>query len=198
MKAVTRFANAVEYCAVRILAWTVGISFVVRYLRNPNPAITRKLLIAFGAEVGPGTTLKRTLLLDNVCRDANSTGDFSHLKIGSNCYIGDCVFLDLADNIVIEDGAVVAGRASFITHSECNRSRFLSRRFPRMCAPIVLKQGSWIGFGATILAGVTVGENTAIGADALLLQDAEPYSVYVGSPARKLRSLVEQALQRIR
>jgi acetyltransferase-like isoleucine patch superfamily enzyme len=173
----------------------LGISLVIRYLRNPNPSISRKLLTSFGATVGPGTTIKGSLFLDNVQGDANSTGDFSHLHIGNNCYIGDCVFFDLANRITIGDGAVLAGRVSLITHAECNRSHFLSQCFPRMCAPIVVEDGSWVGFGATILAGVTVRENSALGAGALLMQDTDPYSVYVGCPARKVRALVEQKLQ---
>jgi len=69
---------------------TFGISYIVRYLRNPDPLISVKLLRAFGARIGERTTVKRTIYLDNVYRDKNSTGDFSHLKIGENCYVGDC------------------------------------------------------------------------------------------------------------
>lgn len=178
-----------EYCSIYIMGAIFGISHVVRYLRNPNPLISVRLLRAFGAAIGNRTTIKRSLMLDNVYRDRNSTGDFSHLKIGDNCYIGDCVFFDLANDIVIESNAVISGYASFNTHAECRRSGYLSQKFPRKCERILVGSGAWIGFGATVMAGVTIGANSVVGAMSLLLQDAETHSIYVGSPARKLRQI---------
>jgi acetyltransferase-like isoleucine patch superfamily enzyme len=178
-----------EYCAVYISGIVLGPSCIVRYLKNPNPRITVRLLRAFGATIGTGTTIKGGIVVDNVERDENSTGDFSHLKIGDNCYIGESVFLDLANELLIEDEAVIAGRASFVTHAECRRSTYLSKKFPRKCEPVVVGRGAWVGFGATVLSGVTIGSNSVIGADSLLLEDAEPRCVYVGNPARFLRRI---------
>lgn len=179
----------VEYCAVYLSGTIFGISGVIRYLRNPNPLITIKLLRAFGATIGNHSTIKRSLILDNVYGDRNSTWDFSHLKIGEDCYIGDCVFFDLANEIVIEDHAVISGRASFITHAECRRSDFIRERFPRECEPIIVGSGAWIGFGATVLHGVKIGSNSVIGANSLLLEDVEGQCVYIGAPAKKLRRI---------
>ncbi len=192
----SRAVNFTEYTLVYLLGKLLGISVVIRYLRNPNPWITRRLLTAFGATVGSNVTLKRSIFLDNVHGDANSTGDFSHLKIGNDSYIGDCIFFDLANEIVIADGAVLAGRVSLITHAECKRSAFLSQRFPRMCAPVVIEAGAWVGFGVTVLAGVTIGENSVVGAGSLLMQNTDPYWVYVGSPARKVRPVDQMAALR--
>ena len=167
----------------------LGISSVVRYLRNPNPRVTIKLLRAFGATVGHNTTIKRSLLLDNAYEDMNSVGDFSYLQIGNNCYIGDNSFFDLANRILIEDNAVISANASFITHAECDRSSYLSVKFPRTCAPIVVKTGAWVGYGATIFPGVTIGCHAVLGAHSLLLDNAEPGCLYIGVPARKFRHL---------
>jgi acetyltransferase-like isoleucine patch superfamily enzyme len=187
----TRAVAAVEYWAVSMAGALLGISTVVRYLRNPNPRVTAKILRAFGATIGSRTTLKGSIFVDNSYGDQNSTDDFSHLIIGDNCYIGEAVFFDLADQIIIENDAVIAGRASFITHAECRRSGYLSQKFPRSCGAVTVGGGAWIGFGATILCGVTVGSNSAVGAHSLVLQDTEPRCVYVGNPAKKLRGLDE-------
>ncbi len=184
-----RALSLFEYSIVYIVGRIFGVSWIIRYLRNPNPSISVRLLRAFGATVGNDTTIKRSLILDNVYTDRNSTGDFSHLKIGEDCYIGDCVFFDLANEIVIEDHAVISGRASFITHAECRRSGYLSQKFPRKCEPIVVGGGAWIGFGATVLHGVKIGGNSVIGANSLLLEDAEAQCVYIGAPAKKLRRI---------
>lgn len=178
-----------EYCAGLLAGRVCGISFIARYLRNPNPRVTIKLLRAFGATVGRDTTIKRALVIDNVSEDLNSTGDFSHLKIGANCYIGDNSFLDLANQIIIEDNAVISANVSFLTHADCGRSPYLSEKFPRKCGPIVVKTGAWVGYGATVFPGVTVGCNAVLGAHSLLLEDADPGCLYVGIPAKKLRDL---------
>lgn len=46
----------------------------------------------------------------------------------------------------------------------------------------------WIGYGSTILQGVTIGDGAIIGACSLVVHDIEPYSIYVGNPARKIRN----------
>ena len=184
-----RLAAYIEYQTVWILGLIFGISPVVRYLRNPNPRTSVRLLRAFGAKVGTATTIKGSLFLDNVTGDQDATGDFSHLSIGSNCYIGDAVFFDLASEIAIENDAVVAGRAAFLTHSECGRSSYLNMLFPRRCDGVTVGSGAWIGFGATVLSGVKIGPQTTVGANSLLIHNAEDHSVYAGSPARKIRSL---------
>ena len=178
-----------EYCVVCVMGLSFGISSVVRYLRNPNPRVTVRLLRKFGATIGNDTTLKGSVFIDNATGDENATDDLSHLKIGNNCYIGDGVFFDLASGIVIGDNAVIAGRVSFITHAECKRSPYLSQKFPRSCGPVTVGDGAWVGFGATLLHGTAVGENAAVGAHSLLRGDAEPQHLYVGNPARKLRRI---------
>lgn len=184
-----RLLAHMEYRGMCLLGHAFGISVVVRYLRNPNPLTSVRLLRAFGANVGAATTIKGSLFLDNAAGDRNATGDFSHLHIGDNCYIGEAVFFDLANEVVIEDNAVVAGRASFLTHAECGRSRDLCLAFPRRCARISVGDGAWVGFGATVLCGVVVGKSTVLGAGSLLLQDAEPHSVYAGNPAKRIKRI---------
>jgi putative colanic acid biosynthesis acetyltransferase WcaF len=186
-----RAGSKAERGLVRWLIETRGVASAVRYLRNPNPNLSADLLRSFGAEVGTGTTIKRSLRLDNVFRDGNSTGDFRHIKVGSNCYIGDGVYFDLASRIVVRNGAILSGQVSVITHADCNRSSYLAERFPRRCAPVQVKEGAWIGFGATILAGTTVGKNSVVAAESLVSKDIDSRSLYAGTPARLVRSLEE-------
>lgn len=167
-----------------------GISYIVGYLRNPDPLISVRLLQAFGARIGKGTTIKRSIYLDNVYRDQNSTGDFSYLKIGNNCYIGDCTYFDLANEIIIGNNVVISGGVSFVTHADCNRSKYLEKVYPRTCKKIVVQDGAWIAFRATVLNGVTIGENALIAAHSLVQKDVEKYCLYGGIPAKKLKSLI--------
>ena len=59
------------------------------------------------------------------------------------------------------------------------------------CKPIHIKKGAWIGAGASILAGVTVGEYAIVGAGAIVTKDVPDYAVVVGSPARVVKTLDE-------
>ena len=178
-----------ELFIVLIIGKLFGISLVVRYLRNPNPQVTVKLLRSFGAKIGNKTTFKRSLFIDNAYEDENSAGDFRHLNVGNNCYIGDCVFFDLSNEIEIEENVVISGQVSFITHSDCNRSKYLSTKFPRSCQPVKINNGAWVGFRAILLSGVTVGHHAVVASNALLREDAEPKAVYAGIPATKIKSI---------
>ena len=185
-----RSIDRLQFQILLCVARCRGIDWVVRYLRNPNPRFTVRLMQAFGATIGTGCKFKRAVLIDNAFEDKDSAGDLSHLHVGENCYIGDEVYFDLAGMIELERDVVVAGRASFVTHADCNRSPELARTFPRVCEPVKIGQGAWIGFGATVLAGVTVGARAVVAAHCLLKEDAEAESVYAGVPG-KLKCRIE-------
>ena len=58
-------------------------------------------------------------------------------------------------------------------------------------APIKVKDKAWIGFGATILKGITIGEGAIIGAMSVVTKDVPPYTLVAGNPARAIRELSE-------
>ena len=188
-KLFVRYTVRVSYALQLLMGRVFGISHVVRYLRNPNPKITVPLLRAFGATIGTGATIKGSLSIDNAAEDANSTGDFSHLRIGDNCYIGDAVYLDLANRIDIEDDVVISGRVAILTHADCNRSQFVSRCYPRVCRPVRVGAGAWLGFDAVLSAGSTVGGRAVIGGMSFVRENIEAGFLYAGTPAKKIRKL---------
>lgn len=168
----------------------VSTRIAVWYLRNP--AVSRfstDILRYFGADVGEGARIKRSLVIDNSTTDENSTGDFSHLHIGSNSYIGDGTFLDLADEVDIQDNVTISGRTSFLTHADCNRSPWLREQLPRRQSSVTVEEGAWIGFGATILPGVTVSKESVVAAGAVVTEDTESRAIYGGVPASNIKNL---------
>lgn len=56
-------------------------------------------------------------------------------------------------------------------------------------APVSIGNKCWIGFGATILKGVTIGEGAVVGACAVVTRDVAPFTVVAGNPAREIRAL---------
>lgn len=184
-----KLIHLTEFTYIYCLGKVLGISWVIQYLRNPNPRLTNSILRSFGAKVGSSTTFKRSVFIDNVFEDQNSAGDFRYLRIGDNCYLGDCLYLDLANKIVLENNVVISGKVSLLTHSDCNRSTILAHQFPRKCDPIIIKEGAWIGFGAILLSGVTIGKNAVVAASSLVRTDISENTVNGGIPAVVIRKL---------
>lgn len=58
-------------------------------------------------------------------------------------------------------------------------------------APVILEDKVWVGFGATILKGVTVGEGAIVGACSVVTRNVPPFTVVVGNPARVIRELIQ-------
>jgi galactoside O-acetyltransferase len=56
-------------------------------------------------------------------------------------------------------------------------------------APVKIGDRVWIGFGASILKGVTVGEGSIVAAGAMVTRDVPPYCIVGGNPARLIREL---------
>lgn len=189
-KYIYRFLGSeIEFWNFYFISKLFGISTLNKYLRNPNPEIVCRLLRSFGASIGEGVKFKQGILFDNIWEDKNSAGDFRYLKIGKNCYIGTDVYFDLANEVILGDNVIVSGHVSFITHADCNRSDYLNKKFPRKCLPVQVENGAWIGFGATILTGVVIGENSIVAANSLVRQCIEPKALYSGVPAKRIRDL---------
>ena len=58
-----------------------------------------------------------------------------------------------------------------------------------LCEKIIIKKGAWIGAGASILPGVTVGKYAIVGAGAIVTKNVPDYSVVVGTPAKVVKKL---------
>lgn len=190
-----RFTRRVERLSVLATSRLMGPEFAVRYVRNPIPALTPSVLRQHGATIGRRTTFKRSLFLDNTIESQDCAGDFRNLRLGDNCYIGDLVYFDLAGEIEVGDNAIISGAVSIVTHRDCHRSPDLARLFPRIAAKVTLGAGCWIGYGVTILAGVTIGPRAVVGAGALVTTSLGADAVYTGVPAARRRTLTFDAVQ---
>ena len=99
--------------------------------------------------------------------------------IGKNCKIESHSFL--CDSVIIEDNV-------FISHS-VNFTNDLYPRADRLVEYIktVVKKYASIGTNATIIAGVTIGENAIVGAGAVVTKDVQPLTIVAGNPAKILK-----------
>jgi acetyltransferase-like isoleucine patch superfamily enzyme len=111
-----------------------------------------------------------------------------HIKIGKNVFINHaCSFLDLG-GITIEDDVLIGPRVNLTTE---NHPVDPTKRKDLDLKSILIKRNSWIGAAATILPGVTVGENSIVAAGAVVNKDVPPNAIVGGIPAKLLRMIEE-------
>lgn len=109
-----------------------------------------------------------------------------HTKIGKNVFINfDCVFLGLG-GITIEDGVLIAPKVSLLTEGH---SISPSKRHGLVPKSIHIKKNAWIGANATILQGVTIGENSVVAAGSVVSKDVPDNVVVGGTPAKIIKKI---------
>lgn len=106
--------------------------------------------------------------------------------IGKNVFINHgCSFLDLG-GITIKDNVLIGPQVKLVTE---NHPLDPATRKGLITKPILIKQNAWIGAGATILPGVTVGENSVVAAGAVVSKDVPDHTVVGGIPAKFLKKV---------
>jgi len=107
-------------------------------------------------------------------------------RIGRNVFINfDCVFLDLG-GITIEDNVLIAPKVSLLSEGHPVSPQSRHSLVP---GHIHIKKNAWIGAGATILPGVTIGENAVVAAGAVVSKDVPAGTVVGGVPAKIINTI---------
>ena len=109
-----------------------------------------------------------------------------HIQFGRNVYLNiNVTFVDLG-GIFIKDHVLIGPGARLITVNHLTDPK---KRRGLWVAPIVIKKNAWIGANATILPGVTVGENAIVAADATVTKDVPANVVVAGTPAKIVKTI---------
>ncbi len=171
--------------AVKLIVWAVyqayraeGLNALFLFMpaRFIAPTLRR-----YGATIGERVEMHSPLLVHNA--SAQPGRHYSNLIIGDDCYFGREVFLDLKDQILIEDRVTISMRVTLITHTDAGKSEATARLAPSR-APIRLRHGAYIGAGAMILQGVEIGSASIVGAGAVVIRDLPANATGVGVPAQ--------------
>ncbi len=117
-----------------------------------------------------------------------------HCSYGRNLYLGDHVYFNfncvVLDNNRVEIGNhVMLGPAVQLytaVHPLEAEERIAGWE---VALPIVIQDNVWLGGGAIVLPGVTIGRNAVVGAGAVVTRDVPPDVVVVGNPARIVRTI---------
>ena len=109
-----------------------------------------------------------------------------HIQIGKNVFINHaCTFLDLG-GITIEDDVQIGPKVNIITE---NHPVDPSQRKMLNLKSVLIKRNAWIGAAATILPGVTIGENAIVAAGAVVHKDVPANTIVGGIPARIIKTI---------
>lgn len=115
--------------------------------------------------------------------------DHGHgIAVGENVFINaNCTFLDGA---MITIGANTLIGPDVKIYTPQHPIDYVERRKPQEYAfPVTIGEDCWIGGGAVICPGVTIGARSIIGAGSVVVKDVEPDTVVAGNPARCIRKL---------
>lgn len=106
------------------------------------------------------------------------------VRIGRNVVVMPGCLMMSAGGITIEDGAMIAANVQLISNNHD-----LYERQVITCKPVHIGRHAWVGAGATILPGVTVGDNAVVGAGSVVTKDVEADTIVAGNPARFIKRI---------
>jgi acetyltransferase-like isoleucine patch superfamily enzyme len=111
-------------------------------------------------------------------------------KIGKNCKISTHTFI--CEGVTIEDNVFIGHNVTFINDKyprATNPDGSMQTEADWKVVPTLVKKGASIGSSATILCGVTIGENAIVGAGSVVTKDVPDNAVVAGVPARVIKML---------
>ena len=132
------------------------------------------------------------------------------VSMGDHCRLGRDVFMDtpggqitLGRHVRINVGCVLVSYAHIRIGDDCLIGEYVSvrdanhstapgepmRLQPHTSAPISIGRNVWIGRGAVVLKGVSIGEGAVVAANSVVTKDVAPYTVVAGVPARRIKEL---------
>jgi acetyltransferase-like isoleucine patch superfamily enzyme len=168
--------------AARYGAWQ---AFAAVLDHTPTPQLRAALLRAAGARIGRATVVQPRVRFQNADRHRG----LAALTIGSACWLGYDVDLDLAQDVWLGDQVTFASRVHVNTHLNVGYADHpLQAVLPPSASPVRVERGSFVGTGAILLAGTHLRERTAVAAGAVVSGEHPPGVLLGGVPARVLRT----------
>ena len=106
------------------------------------------------------------------------------VKIGKQVTVMNGCLMMAAGGITIDDNALIAANVQLISNNhDLDERRIIT------CKPLHISRNAWVGAGATILPGVTVGENAVVGAGSVVTHDVPANTIVAGNPARFIKKV---------
>jgi acetyltransferase-like isoleucine patch superfamily enzyme len=122
----------------------------------------------------------------------NSSFSYQNIVLGNDVYIGPgAIFLSIT--VISIGNKVMFGPDVKILGGDHNVSEIgrymydVKVKLPENDLPVTIEDDVWVGSGAFILKGVTIGRGAVVAAGSIVTKDVEPYSIVAGIPAKKIK-----------
>ena len=158
------------------LLWYFTNLLVMKNSWLPISALKVQVLRLFGAKIGIGVNIKPCVNVKYPWL----------LEVGEYTWIGEDVWIDnltwvkIGSNVCLSQGAMLL----------CGNHNYKKTTFDLMVGDITLEDGSWVGAQSIVCPGVTVRSHAVLGVKSVANHDLEPYSIYQGNPAQKIRTRI--------
>jgi acetyltransferase-like isoleucine patch superfamily enzyme len=196
------FAKSALYPTFSVVADVASwIVFLIRPILRPFYRFVR--LVRLRASITG--KIPATTQFDGPVRAAGHT----HLILGKHCRLGRDAFFDtpaggrieIGDDVIINRGCVLVSYSHITIGSDTLIGEYVSirdanhgtdiglpiRLQPHSSSPILIGSDVWIGRGAIVLKGVTIGDGAIIAANSVVTRDVPPAAIVAGAPAKLLR-----------
>jgi maltose O-acetyltransferase len=156
---------------------------------------TAAWLVRYNASLGLSADARRCLLLERfaevgegaVIRPPFHCDYGFNIRLGSGAFLNfGCVILDVVD-VAVGAGSQI-GPAVQIYAADHPRDPETRRAGLEFGRPVRIGRNVWVGGGAIILPGVTIGDNAIIGAGSVVTRDVPARAIVAGNPARAIKS----------
>jgi len=114
-------------------------------------------------------------------------------NVGDKVYIGEdlivaSIISEKSCNLFIGDRVAIGPRVTLILSSDANWSNLMEKIKPKK-STVILKDDCWIGAGAIIMPGTTIGKSAIVGAGAVVTKNVPDNDVVVGIPAKQIEKI---------
>jgi putative colanic acid biosynthesis acetyltransferase WcaF len=156
--------------------WFAVNGLFFRNSLNPFSGLKCQLLRCFGAKVGKGVNIKPAVNIKYPWR----------LTIGNYSWIGENVWIDNLDEVIIGDNCCISQGAMLL----CGNHSYKKSAFDLIIGKIILEDGAWVGAHATVCPNVTIKTHAVLSVGSVATKDLDSYTIYRGNPAMPVRERV--------
>jgi maltose O-acetyltransferase len=149
-------------------------------------ALRGRLYGLIGFDVAPSAFIMGNLEL---LRGSAPDGFYDKLHVGQGTVIGNHVTINLDADVRIGNNVSVSPFVRIYTSTHQLGPGSNRRLSAVLAKPVIIEDGCWIGLGAMLLPGVTLGRGSVVAAGAVVMSEVPPNSYVEGNPAQVAREL---------
>ena len=163
---------------VCVLWYFINVVFFVSHI-IPLSSLKVWLLKLFGAKLGRNVVIKPGVNIKYPWK----------LVIGDYSWLGEDVWIDNLEQVTIGSNVCISQGAMLL----CGNHNYKKTTFDLMVNEIILEEGVWLGAKSIVCSGVRCKTHAILSVGSIANIDLEPYTIYQGNPAKKIRNRVIEA-----